>query len=189
MITGPNFRKYDQLARGIGSKEYQIQRACCTKTFLIVLFMIILMSTYWAMFCDACQTGVGYVLMKVEEDSWFFIPCGLTTLSETQKKYTYYDKKLVAIAFSCIDLHKFMSSRLPFEMHLIAAHCMGQNRQISKPSLQTAHYAVSQEFSVTTSLLVTQAVAGYLSRTATNEPLFPDHIKFLPPFHTQNLLI
>ena len=65
-------------------------------------------------FSDASKSGIGFCLMQSENNSWYFIRCGSSTLTPAQKCYSTYDLELLGIAFALKSLHSFVSSGLRF---------------------------------------------------------------------------
>ena len=65
-------------------------------------------------FTDASRSGIGFCLLQSVANSRFFIRCGSSNLTPSQKCYSTYDLELLRIVFALKALHSFFSSGLKF---------------------------------------------------------------------------
>ena len=66
------------------------------------------------MYCDASYNSVfGYALtLSLAGGKYSIIKCGLTVISETQRRYSVYELELTALSWSAIKCQYFMSACL-----------------------------------------------------------------------------
>ena len=137
-------------------------------------------------FTDASRLSIGFCLLQLEANSWFFNRCRSSTLTPAQKCYSTYDLGLLGIVFALKSLHSFVSSGLKFT---ILTDCAALNsiQEVdintidSNRTLRALERILSHSVQVSYIPSHHNRVADFLSRTAVGKPNIPEVKKFINP--------
>ena len=127
--------------------------------------------------------------MQSENNSWYFIRCGSSTLTPAQKCYSTYDLELLGIVFALKSLHSFVSSGLRFTV-LTDCAALNNIQEVdintinSNRTLRALERILSHNIHVSYIPSHHNKVADFLSRTAVGKPSMPEVKKFITPTPT-----
>ena len=121
-------------------------------------------------YMDPSLQGFGYCLLQVRVDGgWNIICSGSTGIKANQAKYKPYDLELTGIVFACRKLHYYMSSGLPFVVHmdhkaLDKLENVDLDAIVSNPVLRSLKIILANNVKIEYVKKTHNKIADYLSR-------------------------